>query len=473
LNRTPKAFKANMVWRVRDAAIGAAAAMLAIAAPQAYAQSAPAPAAAPAPPTEPAREGAAQQPDEEPESGAEEIVVNYHRTYADQVGAALGNIEPELQLSPADIRSYGVNTVSELIEELAPEVRSERGRGGEDPVMLVNGWRISSLNEVLTLPTEAILRVDILPEEVALKYGFSANQRVINIVLRRKFRGVAAELAGGGPTEGGEATGKAEADLLHIQRENRLNLDLKYRGSSGLTEASRGVVQLDPARSGEDRSLIPALHALSANAVLSRPLGDGLNATGNATLTADTSDSLRGHPGASAPGLSGDVLHRYVNNWAAHLGSALNKEKDEWRFSITDAYDHINSQTDTDRVDASGSAAGGSPFIYQNHARSITDAANVQVIANGPVLNVPAGPLFASITAGDARSRLSGSSSLLTGTASDVVERNVANGRIDINLPLASRRKSVLPLLGELAFDANGAIDQVTNFGTRTTMAMA
>ena len=130
MNRTPKAFKANVMWRLRDPAIGAAAAMLAIAAPQAYAQSAPPPAAAPAPATEPAREGAAQQPDEEPESGAEEIVVNYHRTYADQVGAALGNIEPELQLSPADIRSYGVNTVSELIEELAPEVRSERGRGG-------------------------------------------------------------------------------------------------------------------------------------------------------------------------------------------------------------------------------------------------------------------------------------------------------------------------------------------------------
>jgi iron complex outermembrane recepter protein len=571
LIRTLRAFKANVMWRVRDPAIGAAAAMLAIAASQAYAQSAPAPAAAPAtaagaaetasagaapadlprrPPAPPIVEegrfaiilesvpvselsriraiparlqgynifgsqvtegGVAQYelvlgyfeseadaqkvlaavlgdfprarifdarsqqaapmaastpatPDEEPASDAELIVVSHHRTYAEQFGAALGNIEPELQLSPADVRSYGVSTVSELIQELAPEARSERGRGGEEPVMLLNGWRISSLNEVLTLPTEAILRVDILPEEVALKYGFSANQRVINIVLRRKFHGVAAQLAGGGPTEGGEVNGKAEADLLHIQSDNRLNLDLNYRGSSGLTEASRGVVQLDPARSGEDRSLIPALHALSANAVLSRPLGDGLNATGNATLTADTSDSLRGRPGASVPGLSGDVLHHYVNDWAAHLGSALNKEKDEWRLSITGTYDHINSQTDSDRVDATGS-----PFIYQNHTRSITDAANVQVIANGPVLSVPAGPLFASITAGDAPSRLSANSRRITGTTSDAVDRNEANGRIDVDLPLASRHKSVLPLLGELSLNANGAINQVTDFGSLTT----
>lgn len=404
-------------------------------------------------------------PDEEPEAAFEEIVVSGHQTYADQVGAVIGNIVPELQLGPADIRSYGVNTVSELLAEVAPEVRSARGRGGEEPVLLLNGWRISSINEVLTLPTEAIQRVDFLPEEVALKYGFNADQRVINIVLRKRFRGVAAELAAGGATEGGDTNGKAEADLLQIERYHRLNLDLKYHGSSGVTEASRGVAQLDPSTSGQDRSLTPALHSLSANAVLSRPLGEGLQATGNATLTGDTSNFLRGRPGANAPSLSGETLHRYVDNWAVHLGSALNKQKREWRFSITDAYDHGSSQTDTDRVDING-VLGGSPFIDQNHAGAVTDAAYVQAIANGPVLQVPAGPLFASISAGDSRTRLSASSRLLTSTASDVIERNVVNGRINLDLPLASRRKSVLPFLGELSFNANGAINRVAGFGT-------
>ena len=44
--RTVKAFRAKEMWRVRDQAMGAAAAMLAIAAPLAYAQSAPTPASA-------------------------------------------------------------------------------------------------------------------------------------------------------------------------------------------------------------------------------------------------------------------------------------------------------------------------------------------------------------------------------------------------------------------------------------------
>ena len=83
-------------------------------------------------------------------------------------GSVIGDIKPELRLSPADIQSYGVSTVSDLLNELAPQIQSDRGRGGEAPVVLLNGRPISGINEIRDIPTEAILRVDILPEEVAL-----------------------------------------------------------------------------------------------------------------------------------------------------------------------------------------------------------------------------------------------------------------------------------------------------------------
>src|SRR5262249_10280876 len=104
-----------------------------------------------------------------------------------QPGAVVGDIKPEIQMGPSEIQSFGVSTVTELLDELAPELRSDRGRGGEAPVVLLNGRRISGFNEIRDIPTEAILRVDILPEEVALKYGYAANQRVLNIVLRPFF----------------------------------------------------------------------------------------------------------------------------------------------------------------------------------------------------------------------------------------------------------------------------------------------
>ena len=91
----------------------------------------------------------------------------------------------------------GAGSISELLDALAPQTRSGRGREGGRPVILLNGRRISGFSEIRDIPPEAIERVDILPEEVALKYGYRADQRVVNIVLRRRFRAVTAEANGG------------------------------------------------------------------------------------------------------------------------------------------------------------------------------------------------------------------------------------------------------------------------------------
>ena len=144
-------------------------------------------------------------------------------------GSVVGDIKPEVVISPADIRTYGVSTVTELLDELAPQIRSDRGRGGEPPAVLLNGHRISSMAEVRDIPTEAIQRVDILPEEVALKYGYAADQKVVNIVLRRRFRAITAEGAAGATTDGGYPSGQGEADEFRVRRDTRLNLDLKYQ----------------------------------------------------------------------------------------------------------------------------------------------------------------------------------------------------------------------------------------------------
>ena len=126
-------------------------------------------------------------PDEEPEVPVEEIVVSGQRTYADQVGAVIGNIGPELQLGPADIRSYGVNTVSELLAEVAPEVRSLRGRGGEGPVVLLNGWRISSINEVLTTLLEADGFGDAKVVHLLEKAGGTSALKVSGAAFNERF----------------------------------------------------------------------------------------------------------------------------------------------------------------------------------------------------------------------------------------------------------------------------------------------
>jgi hypothetical protein len=280
-------------------------------------------------------------------------------------GAVVGDIQPEISLSSEDIAAYGVSSISDLLDQLAPQLRSDRGRGGEGPVILLNGHRISGFQEIRDLPPEAILRADLLAEEAALKYGYSANQRVINIVLKPTYRSENAEASGGAPTQGGNDSESAEVGVTRVIDSNPLNFNLRYSRQSSITEAERDLISLtqgqpfdlvgnirspipggeiDPALSAlagqtvtvvgvpavaaarvptladflanagranttdvrQFRTLVPDTQRLTANGVYSRSLPGNIKATINATFEANTSDSLRGLPGVSLIVPAGD-----------------------------------------------------------------------------------------------------------------------------------------------------------------------
>ncbi|MGZ3403162.1 MAG: TonB-dependent receptor, partial [Phenylobacterium sp.] len=289
-----------------------------------------------------------------------------------QPGAVVGDIKPDIQFHPEDIQAYGVSTITELLDELAPEIGSNSGRGGEGPAILVNGKRISGVNEIRNLPTESILRVDILPEEAALKYGFSANQRVVNIVLRDHFGAKLVDVIGGASTEGGGAAGQAEVGMTRITGERRLNLDLKYNPQASLLESQRSLTslaagqdfdlagnvgpvvpggQIDPALSAlagrpvtvagvpaagasrglslsdflptanvpnltdvrPFRTLVSGSQKVSANAVVTQPIFADIKATFNATFEATTSEAERGLPGISLIEPAGGAFSPFAN----------------------------------------------------------------------------------------------------------------------------------------------------------------
>ncbi|MGH6966381.1 MAG: TonB-dependent receptor [Phenylobacterium sp.] len=483
-----------------------------------------------------------------------------------QPGAVIGEIPPELQLSPADIQSYGVSNIADLLNELAPEIRSDRGRGGEGPVVLLNGRRISGFNEIRDLPTEAILRVDILPEEVALKYGYSANQRVVNIVLQPHFRAVTVEAGGGAPTAGGQASGQAELGVFRIADDHRAHIDVKYQASSALTEAERDLIplssgqafdllgnvrsappggEIDPALSallgqpvtiagvppgadgraltladfaptagvanassvGRFRTLLPQARQFSANGVYSHPIFAGISATVNATFEANSSDALLGLPGLALQVPAGDPfspfnqpveVDRYVaglgpltqstDGWTGHLGTTFNRDAGKWRLSLTGAYDHADSKTESDTgvdvvplqslLDARSPALD--PFGVlpanllamraQNTAHSTSDTGNAQFLATGPLLTVPAGQVRTSLRIGVTAGDFSSDSQRLGLSQSVDLSRNSLNAQANFDVPLTSRRQGFLPLFGELSANFNVAAEQVSDFGTLETV---
>jgi hypothetical protein len=307
---------------------------------------------------QPQRGGAVQHMDE---NEGEEIVV----TGQVQRGSVIGDIQPEQQLSPADVRALGVASISELITELSPQTNGT-------PVILLNGKRISSFSEIQDLPTEAIQRVDILPEQVALSYGYAPTQKVVNIVLRERFRAETGQAKLGTTTQGGRENGELEAGILRIQGDNRFTLNLEYSRAAHLLESQRGITstaasrpyslggnvtatsqggEIDPALSAlagqtvtdasvpgsaatgaptladftaganvtdvsditRYRTLSPSTENFSANATLARALG-GVSATINGRLELSDSDSLQGLSQAALDLPAGNPFSPFAND---------------------------------------------------------------------------------------------------------------------------------------------------------------
>ena len=173
--------------------------------------------------------------EEEPEEEA--IVVVGQRERA----TVIGDIPPENQLNSRDIRATGATSIGELLEAIAPQIGSSRGRGAGQPVLLLNGLRISSFRELRDIPPEAIERVDILPEEVALKYGYRADQKVVNFVLRRRFRSTGVRADVGAATDGGYVTGLADGTRVQIDRDKRTTINLHAEANGAIDEDERGI----------------------------------------------------------------------------------------------------------------------------------------------------------------------------------------------------------------------------------------
>ena len=218
---------------------------------------------------------AAQTPQEEPTTVLPDVEVTAARR-----GVALGGQEPIVSYDAAQIQAFGATNIGELITLLEAQTRSARGGS---PVFLVNGRRISGFREIRGIPPEAIERFDVLPEETALSYGYSANQRVVNIVLKADFKSLTASVNVSRPEQGGRTTTSSENNVLRIAGGDRWSLDINGttantlfeterdidRSSSGTLFDSRGNItglsgvpregQIDPNNTGIDPALSAAV----------------------------------------------------------------------------------------------------------------------------------------------------------------------------------------------------------------------
>ena len=362
----------------------------------------------------------------------EEIVVTGGRL----PGAVIGDIQPEVILDGRAIRAYGAASIDELLQELAPLTGSIQGRGEGRPVVLLGGRRISGFREIRDLPPEAIARVDILPEEVALKYGYRADQKVVNIVLRRRFNAITAELEGAGATDGGQGRYGADLNYLRLQGGTRLSLDGEYQHIDPLFETERDVELADP-----NRTLVAASDRAKVNATYNRMILGDVSATLSGEFEAQ--DSLAGLGSDGSARLLRDRRSR-----DASLNYALNGDVTGFRWALTGGYERNQATTLTDRS-----------LSVRDRARSVAETLGSEATLSGDVATLPAGAVAVTLKAGvDLRDIASTSTRTPAPTE---LSRDLVNGQANVDLPLLRGGGA-----GALSLNVNGAVQQLSDFGT-------
>jgi hypothetical protein len=416
-------------------------------------------------------------------------------------GAVVTPQPPVVELNEQDIASYGASSLADLVSALSTETGSGRGRGGGRPVMLVNGMRVSSFREVFSYPTEAIQRVQVLPEEVAQRYGFPPDQRVINFILKDKYSSRTVEAQYGQPFIGGTSSEGIEGTYLNILGKNRLNFDLKLNHTTPLTEAERGVIQttVPTFASDPDTAAYRTLVAKSSDYQLTGNWTHGLGNSGSSLSlngTAQRSDNLSfsglNTVFLTGPGATPDTALRTFGNEfplarrtrtdTYSFGSTLNTHAGDWQLtgtvdaSLADNTSRIDRRVATADlqgiVDAAraGTLALDAPltglaYPGRDTAESRTSSASSKVTAIGHPINLPAGDVSVTLDAGFDWDHINSTDTRNPGVATKLTRGNL-NGGVNVSVPIASRREDVLSAIGDLTANFSAGLDHLSDFGT-------
>ena len=399
-----------------------------------------------------------------------------------------------------DIAAYGASSIAELLAAIAPQTGSGRGRGSGRPIILVNGQRITNFREMRNIPPEAIRQMQVLPEEVALKFGYSANLRVVNLILKDKFAATTAAAEYNRPQDGGYDNYELETGIFKIAGPRRYNVSAKVTETSMLTEDERHIVRPDsemPTVAGDPdprrfRSLADRASQFQVDATMTQGIGEGGlggQLTANLGYTRDIALSLSGLDTFTLEAPSGqtairtydDPLERRVSTDTFSAGLGYNTFLGGWQFSVTGDASYVDTETRTDRnrdvsalqdaalagdLDITGALpdlAGAGIDIARNQALTASSLATL----SGTPFTLPAGDAGLTLKAGYDYSHTDSDNTASNAQAVQLTRGDVSAG-INLSLPLTSRKGYFLDAIGDLSVNVGGGLHHLSDFGTLT-----
>ncbi|MEM7702143.1 MAG: hypothetical protein AAF251_09435 [Pseudomonadota bacterium] len=405
--------------------------------------------------------------------------------------------EPLLELTEEDIAAEGVASIADLVQQIQNQTGSARGRGSGRPVILVNGIRPGNFRELFQYPPEALAKVEVFPEEVAQRFGFPPDRRVINLILKENYSSREVELEFEGPARGGRFVNEQEFGYLKIADGGRLNFNFTANDASLLTEDERNIIQTpgstsdlesDPAQA-EFRSLAADTRSLESNLSWAKAyLDSGITVSANAGYDRFDSRSLDGLNLVQLTDASGesltrtfgenDPLERRTESDTFSLAGSLSKPINAFRLTSTVDGSLVESTTQIDnRFDTSGfeqaaldgtlALDGALPSNAEagfESAFSRTTSGESLTTIRGPLVDLPGGELLATFDVGANWQRLESDDTRSMSSVS--LTRRVLTSGANFVIPITSRRTGFADALGSFTLNAQIGFDDVSDFGT-------
>ncbi|WP_294268410.1 TonB-dependent receptor [uncultured Sphingomonas sp.] len=187
-------------------------------------------------------------------------------------GSVIGAVAPVAVLDAKALEALGATNLADLLKKVKALTSSS---GGGEPVMLLNGRRVSGFSEFQSLPYEAMEKIEVLPEQEAARFGYPPNVRVMNFITKKKFRAVTVFEMPGITPEGGGGTNYAEVTSARIDGPRRMTFNISHLRQDPVLQSQRDIVP-DPdtlfATTGNvtgvnGASLDPRLDALAGRSV--------------------------------------------------------------------------------------------------------------------------------------------------------------------------------------------------------------
>lgn len=182
-------------------------------------------------------------------------------------GAA--RVPPETELNVAEIDALGAWDIGEVLKRIGETLGV-----GDEPVVIINGKQVANSGAFSGFPPDALVRAEVLPPEAAALYGGVPGQRVVNLVLQRRFSSYDGRLAGSRPTQGGTSSLSGDVRRSAIVDENAHQLGLTLTHDSPLRADERDRHLPGEGPEAGAVTLRPRADTVSANATLTRSLGE-------------------------------------------------------------------------------------------------------------------------------------------------------------------------------------------------------